>query len=129
MVYTGHSPHQKVRHFCHIIPADSGSCITPLDYEITKLTLRYSHILKLTFMFKVAQSPANRVLCFRNKSGLYRRIKLCKSTLVFSSGDFEKISICDILISISHEAIGCARKNLAILCSCRGLNKIHQNKL
>lgn len=43
-----------------------GLFITPLSYEITKLTLRYNYIFKLTFMFKVAQSPANRVLCFRN---------------------------------------------------------------
>lgn len=49
-----------------------GFCITPLSYGIITFTLRYSYIFKLTFMFKVAQCPANRVLGFTNKSGLYR---------------------------------------------------------
>lgn len=64
--------HTKKEHtFVMLYQQTFGLRITSLSYGITKLTLRYSYILKLAFMFKVAQSPANRVLCFRNKSGLY----------------------------------------------------------
>lgn len=108
-----------------------GLCITPLSYGIAKLTLRCSYICKITFMFKVAQSPANRVRCFRNKPGLYRGgYNYLKAFLSFFRCFWEeKMSVCDVLISLSHEAIESARKNLATLCSCRGLNKFHQNKL